>query len=92
MGLALIRIKGKAGRCEDIILRNQKEGGRVMKQRWDFLIRTWVILAMLILSSVRLNAGVITVKKDGSGGARTTINAAVAAGVFFYEVRRQRSG
>ncbi len=79
MGLALIRIKGKAGRCEDIILRNQKEGGRVMKQRWDFLIRTWVILVMLILSSVRLNAGVITVKKDGSGGARTTINAAVAA-------------
>lgn len=50
-----------------------------MKQRLDFLIRMLVVIAMLGLSSGGLYAAVLTVKKDGSGGARTTVNAALAA-------------
>ncbi|MFB3785543.1 MAG: right-handed parallel beta-helix repeat-containing protein [bacterium] len=50
-----------------------------MKQRLDFLIRMLAVFALLGIASGGLQAGIIPVKKDGSGGARTTINAAVAA-------------
>ncbi|HOJ59417.1 MAG TPA: right-handed parallel beta-helix repeat-containing protein [bacterium] len=50
-----------------------------MKQRMNFLIRITGLVTLFLYCTHDLNAAVISVKKDGSGGARTSVNAALAA-------------